>query len=200
MFRHVNTTALVLMLLGSWLFIVPAALADPPPWAPAHGYRAKKEKGHGKHKKHRDPADASYAEIGNFGIDLGTCNREQIGQLLGGAAGGAVGSTIGKGDGKTVAVIAGTIIGFVVGGNIGRAMDEIDQHCAGQALERADTGQSVRWQNPDGERYSLTPTRTFEREGRYCREYSSTGTVSGQQQTLTGVACRDAAGRWELVS
>lgn len=28
-------------LLGAWLALPPAALADPPPWAPAHGYRAK---------------------------------------------------------------------------------------------------------------------------------------------------------------
>ena len=193
----------IALLLLSWLVAVPVALADPPPWAPAHGYRAKKGKGHGgKGKHHRDDSfvERPYAAEGGFGIDLGTCNRERLGQILGGAAGGAAGSTVGKGDGKTVAVIAGTVVGFIIGGSIGQAMDQVDQDCCGQALERADTGETVRWRNPDGGRYSVTPTRTFERDGAYCREYSSTGTVGDSNQTLTGVACRDADGRWRLVS
>lgn len=79
-------------------------------------------------------------------------------------------------------------------------MDQVDQNCVGQALERADTGSTVRWKNPDGEGFAITPTRTFQQGGRYCREYTSTGLLAGQEQVLTGVACRDADGRWELVS
>jgi len=33
----------LLTLLAAWLALPPPALADPPPWAPAHGYRAKQQ-------------------------------------------------------------------------------------------------------------------------------------------------------------
>lgn len=197
--KRKTTWAVLAALLGSWLVAVPVALAEPPPWAPAHGYRAKKGKAP-KHKHRHETREESYAAVGGLGIDLGTCYREQIGQILGGAAGGAAGSTIGKGDGKTVAVTAGTVIGFIVGGSIGRSMDQLDQNCVGQVLERADTGRTVRWKNPDGERYSVTPTRTFEQNGRYCREYRSTGILGGGEQVLTGTACRNPDGTWQLVS
>ena len=63
----------------------------PPPWAPAHGYRAK------------------YPDIGT-----GTCNRgltdsQLVGGALGAAIGGLLGSKVGKGDGKLAATAAGTL-------------------------------------------------------------------------------------------
>ncbi len=173
--------------------VVPPALADPPPWAPAHGYRGKKGK---KVKKYKHAAPPI-----TFGIDLGQCNRELLGGALGAAAGAALGTQVGKGTGKTVAIIGGAILGALVGGRLGRAMDEVDQNCVGQALERAETGQTIVWNNSrTGAGYQLTPTKTYkDMQNRYCRGYITRATIDGREQQLYGRACRQPDGSWELV-
>ena len=62
----------------------------PPPWAPAHGYRAKHGYDEGKRKRER------VAAVPDFGIERGFCNRELIGGILGGIAGGELGSQVGR--------------------------------------------------------------------------------------------------------
>jgi hypothetical protein len=79
------------------------ALATPPPWAPAHGWR----------KKH-DPYYAGYSGRqyeADYGVSRGNCNRDEIGAVLGGVAGGVIGSEVGKGDNRPVAIVLGTVVG-----------------------------------------------------------------------------------------
>ncbi len=172
--------------------------ADPPPWAPAHGYRNKHKHKH-KHK-HNGP-DYVVAPV-PFGIDMGRCNREMLGSVLGAAAGGIAGSQVGKGDGKVIAVIGGTIIGYLIGGAIGRSMDEIDQNCIGQVMEHAEDGQDIIWTNSrSGAVYEVTPQSTYrERSGDYCREYTAMAEINGRQQRTYGIACRQVDGSWKLKS
>lgn len=171
----------------------PAAWADPPPWAPAHGYRKK-----GKGPKH---AEAASAYVVPFGIDLGKCNKQEVGMVLGGAAGGVLGSTIGKGDGKTVAVIGGTLIGILVGGAIGRSMDQADHQCTGQILEHAQDNQRIIWNGPNGAEYSMRPGRTWQSQaGVFCRDYQATATIAGKAQQIFGKACRNPDGSWQIRS
>lgn len=186
------------------LIVPPVVYADPPPWAPAWGYRAK-----GKHKKkHKGKAryerydETEYVHrTRDYGIYYNTCDRETIGALIGGAVGGLAGSQIGKGDGRVAAAVAGTIVGVIVGREIGRSMDQVDQNCTGQVLERAETRQTVTWRNPDnGATYSVTPTNTYESGGRYCREYVTEAVINGRRETVTGTACREADGTWRKVS
>lgn len=183
---------------------IEAVRADPPPWAPAHGYRA--EQGHGP-KRHkgkryrRDYHDSAYVHPSTIDLDLGRCNRDVLGAIIGGGTGAAIGSQIGEGDGRTAAIVGGTVIGFLVGGSIGRVMDEVDQYCVGHVLERANTGQTVAWENPDqGYDYQVTPTRTYQGpQGRHCREYQTKIVVGGQVQNAYGTACRQPDGSWERV-
>jgi surface antigen len=169
------------------------AWADPPPWAPAHGYRAK---GKGKKK------DREEVYVVPYGIAQGTCYRELVGAVVGGVAGGAAGSQIGKGDGRTVAIIGGTILGVIVGGSIGREMDRIDQNCVGQILEHAPDRQRIVWADHDNNsRYSVEPGRTFQQaNGRYCREYTTTAQIGGRSEQVYGTACRQPDGSWQLVN
>ncbi len=155
----------------------------PPPWAPAHGYRRK----HG-HRSYALP----------YGIDVGRCNKEVLGALLGGAAGGVIASEAVSGDGRIIAIIGGTVLGAVVGGSIGRSMDEVDQNCVGQTLEHAPDHAAVRWYDPDnGTNYTVTPVRTFRHvDGRYCREYTTLAAVGGRSQQVYGQACRQPDGSW----
>ena len=169
------------------------ARGGPPPWAPAHGYR-RKHRGH-----YYEDREVYSRHAEHFGIASGTCNREAIGTILGGVVGGVIGSQVGKGDGQKLATIAGAVVGVLVGRSIGRRMDQADQACTGQALERAADRETVAWRNPDtGADYRVTPTRTLETDGRYCREYTTQATVGGERQTFHGTACRNDDGSWQL--
>ncbi|WP_373084976.1 glycine zipper 2TM domain-containing protein [Sneathiella sp.] len=176
-------------------------LADPPPWAPAHGYRAKHKSKKNKHKNYEKHEEQYVAPI-PFGIDLGRCNRELLGSVLGAAAGGAAGSQVGKGDGQLVAIAGGTIIGYLLGGSIGRSMDEIDQNCIGQILEHAEDGQDIIWNNPRNDAvYDVVPRSTYQQKnGEYCREYTAQSDINGKTQTTYGIACRQEDGSWKLKS
>ena len=165
----------------------PSYAWSPPPWAPAQGYRY----GDGGPQPGRLPLD----------LGTGRCNRELLGSLLGAAAGGLAGSQIGDGRGQLAAVAGGTLLGFLIGGTLGRDMDEVDQNCVGQALEHAEDGQQITWDNPrTGAQYQVVPTRTVQdSDGRYCREYTATSVVSGRNQQTYGRACRQPDGSWQIV-
>jgi surface antigen len=180
------------------------AYADPPPWAPAHGWRAKDrydgdEDGDRHGRKHRpEHREAVYAVP--YGIDIGVCHRDLLGAAVGGAMGGLAGAQVGKGDGRAVATVGGAIIGILVGGMIGRSMDQVDQRCVGQILEYSEDQRPVRWSGPAHDSYTVTPVRTYEVQGRYCREYSTLAVVGGRSERLTGTACRGPDGTWQLVN
>jgi surface antigen len=165
----------------------------PPPWAPAHGQRKKKG---GQQVTYLPP----------HGIDRGTCNRSQVGTLLGaavgGAAGGFAGSQIGKGKGQLAATAAGAVLGVLVGGSIGNAMDNVDQACVGQALEHAPDGRRVAWmERPGGPQYQMVPVKSYQTQsGAYCREYQTTATIGGEAQQTYGTACRQPDGQWKLMN
>jgi len=60
------------------------ALAAPPSWAPAHGWRKK-----------NDPTYAGYSGRSwddDYGVRSGRCDRAEVGAVLGGAAGGVIGA------------------------------------------------------------------------------------------------------------
>lgn len=161
----------------------------PPPWAPAHGYRRL----HGQYHEYGLSAPP---------LDLGSrrCNREVMGQILGGIAGGAVGAQIGDGTGRLIAVATGTIVGMLAGREIGRMMDRADALCVDQALEHAADGEGIHWQR-NGRDYMATPRRTFEnRQGGYCREYVISTTIDGRRERVSGTACRQDDGSWQIVN
>ncbi len=180
----------------------PVSWADPPPWAPAHGYRAKHKNKHKFKARHNQYDEAAYVQKSReYGISQSTCNREAVGALIGGAVGGLAGSQVGKGDGQIAAAVAGTIVGVLVGKSIGAHMDQIDQACTGQAIERADDYQAVSWTNPDtGARYNVAPTGIYEMNGQFCRGYVTRVIIGNEIETLEGRACRQPDGTWRKVS
>ena len=130
----------------------------------------------------------------------GRCNREGLGQVLGGVVGGVAGSKIGKGDDRAAATIVGTIVGAMIGGSIGRSMDQADVACVGQALEYGQENAPVAWANPDtGAEYRVTPTRTYQQNGDYCREFTREAIIGGKREQIYGTACRQPDGSWQMV-
>jgi surface antigen len=165
---------------------------DPPPWAPAHGWRKKNDPyyvGYTGRKWDRD-----------YGIVSGRCNREAVGAVLGGVTGGAIGSQVGKGSGRDIAILVGTVAGAIIGAQIGRDMDQTDRACMGHALELAAANKRVSWTGADrNTTYLLTPHDGFRQNGRQCREFTLTTTSGGRQHDGRGKACQTADGTWQVV-
>jgi len=131
--------------------------------------------------------------------------KETGGSLLGAGTGALVGSQIGHGHGRLVAVAVGTLAGALIGQGIGQSLDRADhlemERNAQYALENTRTDQPTTWENPDtGHSGTFTPTRTYQTaEGQYCREYTQTVQIGGQEQQAYGKACRQPDGTWMLI-
>lgn len=68
------------------------------------------------------------------------------------------------------------------------------------SFETVPTYTTTSWSNPDTGNYgTITPTRTYEQQGRYCREYQQNVTVGGRVQESYGTACRQPDGQWEII-
>lgn len=181
------------------------AQAEPPNWAPAHGYHKDKH----KHKKnthlhtnesgrYKQPPATHYETLS---CDPHGISNSEIGTVVGGVIGGMLGANIGKGDGKTLATIAGVIVGASIGSSIGASMDEADRYCAGQAFVHAQDNQPVEWTNPDTQNhYTVIPRSTYNRHGKYCRDYTSNLNVNGKLGHVTGTACKQSTGNWKIIN
>lgn len=184
-----------LSLLGTLLLTLAMpsqTYADPPPWAPAHGWRKKHDPEYLGYTGKKWPKD--------YGVVTGNCNRAAIGAVLGGAVGGAVGSTVGKGDGRTAAIIIGTVLGAAIGAKIGNDMDEADRACFGHALELAGDNKRVVWTNENtGVNYQLTPLAGYQENGISCRDFTTKATFKDRKTEQRGKACREADGEWRVI-
>ena len=127
-----------------------------------------------------------------------TMTHGQEGEVLGGVLGGLLGAQVGDGRGKTAAIIVGTIAGAMIGRHIGESMDDTDRTKTALVLNDARTGDSTSWVNPDtGYRYTVTPTRTYEKTSGPCREFRLDATVGNRtNQDVYGTACLQADGSW----
>jgi len=126
--------------------------------------------------------------------------KQDVGVATGGVIGGLVGSQFGSGSGQAVAIAAGAITGALIGGAIGNTMDKVDQQNVNYALEHNRTNAASSWKNPDtGNQYTVKPVKTYQHEGRYCREYLTKAIINGKEQTMYGKACRQPDGSWKVV-
>ena len=184
--RHVIARALLAMLIA----LPCIAVATPPSWAPAHGWRKK-----------NDPTYAGYSGRSwsdDYGVRSGRCNRAAVGAVLGGVTGGVIGAEAGKGDQRAVAIVVGTVIGAAIGAEVGRRMDDADRSCVGHALELAAPGQTVTWTNANtGLSYKLTPSDKSEASSG-CRKFRIVAADSFGLTEGRTVACPSPNGTWAL--
>jgi surface antigen len=171
------------------------ALAAPPSWAAAHGWRKK-----------NDPMYAGYSGRDwdyDYGVRTGSCDRSRIGQVIGGVVGGAAGGALAgevakDSEHREVAIVMGTVIGAAIGSDIGRRMDKTDRSCAGHSLELAGNGQNVRWTNPNTRvTYQLTPLDAQPGEDG-CRRFRLIAHGSFGLSEGRTVACTNGQGVWHL--
>lgn len=135
----------------------------------------------------------------------GCSTKAETGTLIGGTAGALLGSRFGKGSGNLAATGLGAVVGAAIGNSIGSSLDDYDKQSIAQssqqALEYSSSGSSIEWKNPDnGNHGSITPTRTFKNDqGGYCREYTQTIVIGGQEKKAYGRACRMPDGHWQII-
>jgi surface antigen len=139
------------------------------------------------------------------GCSSTTGPKEGMGTVLGAGTGALIGSQIGGGRGTLVAVAVGTLAGAILGQEVGRSLDRADTMAMRQnaqyGLEHTKVNQTTTWVNPDtGNSGAITPVKTYQTaQGQYCREYTQTVTVAGQQQQAYGTACRQPDGTWLII-
>lgn len=188
--RTLGLRRLALALAWSAIVLPSLALASPPPWAPAHGWRAK-----------NDPSYPGYSGRNwdhDYGVRSGRCDRAEVGALLGAIAGGTVGAAAGKDGNRAVAIAVGTVVGAAIGAEIGRRMDQTDRACTGHSLELAATGRSVTWRNVrTGVTYQLTPIDAGP-SGTGCRKFKLTATGEFGLSEGRATACPGGDAVWNL--
>ena len=183
------------------------ALADPPDWAPAHGYRKKhRDEERDEEREHRGDRQRERYWTGysghdydrDFGVARGRCDREKVGAVIGGVLGGVVGNQVGNRDNRVVATIIGAAVGALFGAAIGRDMDDSDRACLGHSLELGASGRPVRWSNTRaGIDYELVPLDGV-RGDTTCRNFRIVTVERGHREERRGYACQSAPGVWEI--
>lgn len=155
-----------------------AAMADPPPTSsPRTGSQG-----------------VSYAMYGApYGIDRGTCDRGKLSRDM-------------ANDLRlTRNASADSHRNVLVTATLGRSMDAADQACIGRILEYAPDREAVRWYGAPhgaygGPAFAVTPLRTFERDGLFCRDFQAVGTVNGETEQGLVTACRMPDSVWRPIS
>lgn len=179
-------------LLVAMAIAAPVALADPPSHAPAHGWRKKHDRNYVGYTGYRWTDD--------YGIREGRCDRDRVGTVLGAVVGGAIGSAVADRDDRLIAILAGATIGAIIGREIGQDMDRSDHACFGHSLELLEDGRRVYWDGArPGLRYTLTPDRRFERNGKVCRRFWLVREYDGKRVKKSGNACRYGDGDWRMI-
>jgi surface antigen len=126
--------------------------------------------------------------------------KASIGAFGGAAFGGLIAAAAGGGG---AAIVGAVIGGALLGAFAGNALDQRDKRLAAEAqqraLENAPTGKPVAWTNPDtGHAGTVTPTRTYQSAGGYCREFQNNVTIGGKDEKAYGTACRQPDGSWKV--
>jgi len=145
-------------------------------------------------------AAGSYAMHGApYGIDRGTCDRGQLSRDM---ANDLRQTNVKTTRNTSSADSNGNVL---VNAAVGRSMDAIDQACISRILEYAPDRAAVRWYGAPHGRYggpafAVTPLRTFERDGLYCRDFQTVGTINGETEQSYVTACRMPDSVWRTAS
>ncbi len=131
-------------------------------------------------------------------------SKQDVGTVLGGVGGAVAGAQFGKGNGRVALGALGALLGAGIGNSVGASLDRADINYFNQtsqrALETAQAGQTLPWNNPrSGNSGAITPAAPYQNDaGQYCREFQNKITVGGQTQNGYGTACRQPDGSWEI--
>ena len=137
----------------------------------------------------------------------GGLDKSDVGTGLGALGGAVIGSSFGKGNGRVVGGVIGGLLGAGIGHEVGASLDRADmqyyQATQQKALETAQPGQSLPWNNPQSGHSGTVTVKNYYQDnstGQYCREFTNKINVGGKTETGYGTACRQPDGSWQIVS
>jgi surface antigen len=135
---------------------------------------------------------------------LGACQsssptREHVGMTSGAVLGSVAGPQVAYRAADTGGMVSAKAVGAFLASPAGAYMDRNDQLKTAQALETAKDREVTTWRNRDtGQRYSVTPTRTYNSPSGPCREFTTIAQLDdGRHRIVHGSACRQADGTWK---
>lgn len=204
------------------LAITSAVFAAPPDWAPAHGWRNKNDPQYsgyqGKTKEWKE----------DYGVSSGTCQTQNVAQVLGASAGAVIGGAVAKNSNTTaqiIATIGGAAVGAILGQEIAKTFNMTDAACFGQAMELAPNGTPVIW-SQNNIQYNVRPISNVmygtkecrkveisslnnagnyrdededsDRKGKHKKNKKDKKDKYGYQNTKTVIACPTGVGTWTL--
>lgn len=143
-------------------------------------------------------------------LSLGACSwnesrSETLGTVIGGIAGAVVGSKLGKGTGRGITTVLGATLGAMWGQDIAKGLSDTDkifsERTTQDALEYGKPGEQATWSNPDsGNSGTVSADEMYTNDdGEGCRQFETTVNVEDDTRTVTGTACRNADGEWQVV-
>jgi len=111
-----------------------------------------------------------------------------------------------EGENLTGADLSGALFGMAMGSAIGKDLDERDKQLMNNnfqnTLEYSKSGEQSGWSNPDsghsGTTVAKPATQSTTVGYEYCREFTTTVNVAGEDQQGYGTACRKPDGSWEI--
>jgi surface antigen len=129
-----------------------------------------------------------------------SCRRGNIvaGTIFGAVAGGAVGSAVSRGNGG--AVVGGAVLGGLLGNTVAKDIDCDDQPYAFNTYSEGlngDVGHRYDWNHGEARGY-FQPTRSYQRSGVQCRDFTTTTYRGNRELTHSGTACRANDGQWRF--
>lgn len=162
----------------------------------------------GTESKQRNPL-LKAALIGTLAFGVTACTQEEQGTVFGAIIGAVIGNSIeggGRRGNSGAGMVIGTMIGASIGNSVGKKLDDADRRemrrAHTNAFESNRSGQRSNWHNPDsGNRGWVEPEPAYQNTyGQYCREYTQTVVIGGEEQQGYGKACRQPDGTWEIVN
>ena len=117
--------------------------------------------------------------------------KSGTGTAVGAVGGAAVGGLVGGSTGALIGAFAGGALGY----GVGRKMEEDDKRQMAYAMEH---NRRREWENSQGDRYRVSPTKTFHSNGRQCRNFRMVADVDGRPEEVHGTACKNRDGSWDM--
>lgn len=118
--------------------------------------------------------------------------------------GGAINSQYGTaGNAKIAQGGTGTMLGAFIGKEAKITPADLPVvEAAAKRAYAAPVGERISWNNPQtGSHGTITSTREgYNSAGTYCREYQQTVTAANQTELIYGTACKQADGKWKIVT
>lgn len=94
-------------------------------------------------------------------------------------------------------LLAGVSIGGMMGYIANNRMDGLDRKKLARTYEENPDDQARIWTNSDnGDRYEVTPIRSYREDGRYCRNAVIEAVINGSTEKVHQTACRNRRGNW----